>query len=207
MKKYLVGTLIILTLLLVGCKEPTNDEIFYEIQKNFYSMNSYQCNAHIIIKESNTPQSYSAKHIYKKPDKYLIEILQPEESKGFVTAFDGSGGWLYHPGIKEKLTIKNFKGSQEESMFIGYFLKVAVTGEDVKLSNEVIDNNDYLVVKGKIPGNHSYRSYAKLWIDKGNHIPYKLIVYDKEDKESIEVIYSNFKYNVDIDDDVFILKN
>ena len=54
-----------------------------------------------------------------------------------------------------------------------------------------------------VPGNNRYRVYEKLWINKSTHLPYKLIIYDDKEKQTVKVKYKDVKYNVDIKSDTF----
>ncbi len=204
--KVLVGLLILLiTISFTGCKEPTNEEIYYEAQKHFINLDSYQCVANIKISNKELLSSYKAKHIYKKPDKYYIEMLGPEESSGCTTIYNGNQAWLYHPQINQSFFIKNFNDSIEESMFLGYFLKISLTGEYNEISSETINGQDYLAVTVEIPGNNTFRQSEKIWINKNGLIPYKLVIYDHKGNCTVEVTYADFKYNEKIADEKFAL--
>lgn len=203
MKKILVGLMLITAMLLTACKEPTNEEIFYQMQKSLNNMASYTCTAHITITGNKKPEYHVAKHVFKKPNKYIIEILEPEGTKGKITIFDGDQAWLYHPQIDQTNIIRNFKDSLDETMFIGYFLRIFLTTEKSQIKSESIDGNEYLVLTAQIPGNNRYRAKEKLWISKKNFIPYQLMIYDKDGKETVRVKYTDFKYDEKINDDKF----
>jgi len=203
MKKILVGFMLIATMALTACQEPTNEEIFYEMQKSLNNMDAYTCIANITITGNKKPESHVAKHIFKNPNKYILEILEPEETKGKITIFDGDQAWLYHPQIDQTNIIRNFKDSLDETMFIGYFLRIFLTTEKSLINSEVIDGNDYLVLTAQIPGNNRYRSKEKLWINKKTFIPYQLMVYDKDGKETVRVTYTDFEYDEKVKDEKF----
>lgn len=190
-------------LFLTACSEMTDEEIFYEIQKKYNRMESYSCFAKIIINGGKEPKAYKAKQVFKRPNKYIIQMIEPEESKGITTVYNGEQAWIYHPQIDQSILIRDYKDSPDENMFVGYFLKNLNTTEMVNLESEKIDDSDYLIITTMIPGNNKYRMYQKLWVDKKTYLPYKLYVLDKDEKITVEIYYSDFLYNLDIKDEKF----
>ncbi|EOC99531.1 LolA family protein [Caldisalinibacter kiritimatiensis] len=203
MRKILVGLMIFTILLTVACEEPTDEEIFYKMQKKLSKMESYSTIANITVVGNKSEKTYKLRHIFKRPNRYIIQVIEPEESGGCITVYDGKQAWIYHPQINQSMLIKDFKGSAEQNIFIGYFLKLFVTNEDIRISAENIKDAQYLTLTADIPGNNKYRYKEKLWVDKETFTPYQLIIYDKDGKASVKVKYSNFKHNVDIKDEEF----
>ena len=207
MKIILVGLLIISCILsLSGCRQPTNEEVYYEVQKHFNNMNSYQCLAELTLYTEDISNTYKYRHVYKMPDKYIIEVLDPPDSKGCITIYNGNNAWFYHPQINQSMLIKDFNNSIEENMFIGYFYKTSITGTSVKLNSDTIDNQEYLTISVEIPGNNHYRKTQKIWIHKKNLLPYKLLIFDNKGSVTVEVLYSDFRYNIDLDEEDFSIK-
>jgi len=208
MKRILVVLLIItISTLVFGCnKELTDEEIYYEMQKKLSNVESYKCIADTIVIGNKAPVSYKAKHIFLSPNKYIIEILEPQENKGNITLYDGTQAWLYNPNIEESFLIKDYKQTDDGYLFLGYFLKNFITSEETEVSTDKIEEDEYIVLTAEIPGNHKYRELGKLWISKKGFIPYKLIVFSNNNNISAEVIYSEFEYNIEIDEEQFNIK-
>jgi outer membrane lipoprotein-sorting protein len=202
----MVGFIIPIVILLVSCKEPTDEELFYEVQKTFNRMDSYSTMADIIIYGNKSKKNYKIKHLFKKPNRYVLEIIEPMESKGCITIYDGNQTWLYHPNINQAVLIKNTNSPIEEKMFIGYFLEILFTSEEISISSEILDSSNYLTIAARIPGNNRYRYREKLWINKKDFSPYKLVIYDKENKVTVEVYYTNFTYNANVKDEDFTIE-
>jgi len=210
MKRSLVGyclfSFIVIAVLLQGCSKPTDEEIYYEMQKTLSKVESYRCIADITIIGNKAPSSYKAKHIFKSPNKYIIEILEPKDNKGNITLYDGNLAWLYSPHAEHSFILKDYQQSKEDYLFVGYFLRNFITTETAQVSFDKIGEEEFFVLTTEIPSSHKYRKYEKLWINKKNFIPYKLVVFDNNDNISAEVIYSEFKYDIDIPDDKFNIK-
>jgi len=206
MKKYLVGFFALLIFLVPACEKPTDEEMFYEIQKSLNNIDSYRCIADITIVGNKGDTYYKAKHIFKKPNKYIIEIIQPEEKNGYITIYDGRQAWLYHPGIEESFLIKDYQISLEKEMFVGYFLRNLITSESINIESESIDNDNYLVLSSEIPGNNRYRNFEKLWINKKSFLPYRLLILDRDGNIAIDIKYTEFNYDIKIEEDKFDIK-
>lgn len=206
MKGCLLFFLAVILTLTYGCSKPSEEHVFYEAQKFFNKMETYRCVADITVKGNKNFESYKTKHVFKKPDKYIIEILEPSDSKGNIVVYDGNQAWLYNKQIEESFIIKDFEQSIDKSLFIGYFLRNVLSNEEIKMNFQDIGDKRYLVLEAEIPGNNKYRNIEKLWIDSMNYQPYKLNVLDKEGELSIEVIYTEFKANVKINDEDFDIK-
>ncbi|KNF09185.1 hypothetical protein CLPU_4c02310 [Gottschalkia purinilytica] len=203
MRKLLVGFISILLVFFTGCSEPTDEESLYDIQKTLNQIEDYSCVAEISIKGNKKPEKYKVKHTFKKPNKYISEILEPKNNKGNMTIYNGKQAYLYSPQINQLTILKDYKQLQDEMLFIGYFLRILITTENPQIMSDTLDEKEYMTVKAEIPGNNMYRKYEQIWIDKKTHLPYKLIIVDDKGETLVEVKYSEVKYNIGINDDKF----
>lgn len=206
MKYWIVFFLVMILFFTYGCSKPSEEDVFYEAQKLFNKMDTYRCIADVTVKGNKDAESYRAKHVFKKPNKYVIEILEPSDNKGNIVLHDGQQTWLYNKQIDESFIIKDFEQSLDKSLFVGYFLKNILSNEDIKMNFEDIDGKRYLVLEVEIPGNNKYRNKERLWINSENYHPYKLKILDKDGELSIEVIYTEFKANIKVYDEDFNIK-
>jgi outer membrane lipoprotein-sorting protein len=198
--------IVIVALLLAGCSERTNEEVFYDAQKKIVNLDTYMCTAQITVYGNKSPQNYTAKHWFAAPDKYRIEVEAPENLKGKVTIYNGKRAWTCHPRIGQEWLMENFTASPEQKMFLGYFINNFVNTENVKLTKEVMDENEYILLQTEIPGNHPYFSKEKLWFDIEKYYPYRLQVLDVDENVRIDVKYKNFRYNEKVDNRIFTIE-
>ncbi len=208
MKQCVLLFLLVILTFTYGCSKSTETEedVFYDVQKYFNKMETYRCIADVKVKGNKDTETYKSKHVFKKPDKYVIEILEPAENQGNIVLYDGKQAWLYNKQIDESFVIKDFEQGAEKNLFVGHFLKNILTNEEINMSFDNIDGKQYLILETETPGNNKYRSKEKLWIERDNYLPYKLNVLDKDGEVSIEVIYSEFKANVKVNDEDFNIK-
>ncbi|SDZ36703.1 Outer membrane lipoprotein-sorting protein [Proteiniborus ethanoligenes] len=199
---FLVGILFFIW----SCSKPTEENVFYEAQKYFNKIETYRCIVDVTVKGNKDTESYKAKHVFKKPNKYIIEILEPLENKGNITLYDGKQAWLYNKQVDESFIIKDLEQSLDKSLFVGYFLRSVMTNENIVMYFEEIEDKKYLVLEVDIPGNNKHRSIERLWIDSSNYHPYKLVIYKENGEIFTEVDYSEFKANIKINDEDFNIK-
>jgi len=192
-------------LILWGCSPKSDEDLFYEAQKQLNKMESYYAQVEITSIGNKGPQQYIMKQWFKKPDKYKLEILSPENLKGKVTISDGSRAWIYNPEIDQTWMMQSFAHSEEQNMFLGYFLKNCLNSESVEVSSKTMDGEDYLIITTDIPGNHVYYHKELLYIHIDTMKPYSLQVYDVKDQLRIEVKYIEFQYNPSLENTIFTI--
>ncbi|SHI69192.1 Outer membrane lipoprotein-sorting protein [Geosporobacter subterraneus DSM 17957] len=201
--KVMLLFLILLALTISGCAPKSDEQIYYESQRLLNKIESYFCEAQITVIGNKDPQHYKMRQWFRKPDQYRLEVLEPEELKGNITLSDGKRAWIYHPGIEETWVMEDFRNSEKQNMFLGYFIKNTLETEQVTLNREKINNKVYLVIDTMIPGNHVYFHMEKLWFDIETMEPHRLQVLDSEHRVRIDVRYENFEYNPKLEDNLF----
>ncbi|AOT71700.1 LolA family protein [Geosporobacter ferrireducens] len=205
MRRYrtMLFLLILLGLIISGCAPKSDEEVYYESQKLLNKIESYCCEAQITVTGNKDPQQYRMTQWFRKPDQYRLEILEPEELKGNITLSDGKRAWIYHPVIEETWIMEDFRNSEKQNMFLGYFIKNSLETEQVTIKRENMNNEEYLIIETVIPGNHVYFHKERLWFCIETMEPYRLQVLDAENRIRIDVRYENFQYNPKLEDNLF----
>ena len=65
------------------------------------------------------------------------------------------------------------------------------------------NETEYLIIHLKINEENDNMKTASLWVDKGKVEPKKIVVYNKDNKESISIEYRNFDKNYNDEETVF----
>lgn len=201
MKKMFVGLIIFLLIIVTSCegKKPTNEELFNELQKTINDIENYSCKAEITIIGNKGTSEYLATHLFSKPNKYRIEYHDGKQT----ISYDGNKTYFIYPNIDKSSVIRDSKKVEKDrNLFIGYFMELIVTTEEIQLENKKSGERDYFVISLDIPGNNIYRAKEKVWIDKENFQPYKMVVLDKDQSERVIVYYKEFEYNIDISEKI-----
>ncbi|MCG8539601.1 MAG: outer-membrane lipoprotein carrier protein LolA [Clostridia bacterium] len=198
--------IILMIVLLTGCVEKTDEEIFYRAQKKIVSLDTYRAKAKIRVYGNKAPEEYFVQQWFKAPDKYRTEVEEPEDVKGKITIYNGKKAWICQPRIGQEWLMEDFSNSVEQKMFLGYFIDNFLNTENPRLTRETFEDEDYILIETDIPGNHPYFNKKRLWFDIKKYYPHKLEVLDKDDNIRIDVKYVDFIYNEDIDDEIFTIK-
>lgn len=186
-------------IVLTGCaedlSEKTNEDLFYDVQKKLNKMDSYSCEVEITSMGNKEPQEYVIRQWFKKPNKYKLKILSPQNLKGKITISDGKKAWIYHPAIRQVWQMQGFSYSQEKNMFLGYFLKNCLNSENATIESKKVEGQVFLIIETEIPGGHIYYNKERLWINAEDMKPKLLEVFDTKGDVRIKVKYNKFEYN------------
>lgn len=197
MVKKLLSVLIIV-ILMTSCSSFDSNRLSYKdkkilskIEKNYEKYNGYKCKANIKILSEDMESLYSIEETYDKPNKYKLEILSPKESKGIIILNTDDKIFVEHPSINESISLVAIK-SLNKQLLIGEFYEDVFKAEDIDY--EDIDGDSYYIFEFELEEKNQYRDFAKLWIKKKNHIPYKLSIFDDSGSLQVEIIYESFKF-------------
>lgn len=196
-----------LAAVIVGCKQPTDKELYYRVQKRLGELESYSCNAIIYVHSDNVENKYVFQQYFKFPNSYRLEVTSPENLKGNLTISNGKKAWILHPAINQVWKLESFEQSQEQLMFIGYFMQNFYNTEDSVISSEKLDNRHYIVIETPIPGGNQYFDKQKLWVDSKNLEPYQMHITDEKGIVRFRVYYEDFEFNPRLEDELFFLRS
>lgn len=208
MWKKIYCAILVFCLLLTGCDKIAPQKSYKDVKKELDNIRSYTCE--VLIKTSNNKSTveYRHMHIYKKPDKFRVETIEPEALKGQVILFNGKTAYIYYPVIEQYMVTENLSGSIEHDAFIGSFVKHFEDNEKSSVNQNKFHMDKsgevpYYVIETKIPGGSRYRDSERLWLDAARRLPVKTEILDVEGKAVIQIFYSNFKTNINLDDKLF----
>jgi hypothetical protein len=190
---------LVIFIFLSGCNKNVKDtEKAIDYLKN---LDSYSCDINMKIQNDKQVINYSGKQFYDKKYGYRFEldknrILIYKENKIFVK--DLQNGLSYD-------TDKDFD-SVFKLCFIGEYIGLIYTNEKIENSFKSINNEEYQIIHLDIPGNNKNISRADLYVSLRDNFPKYLIIYDNKDREKINVEYSNFKSNPELQKELFDVK-
>lgn len=197
-KKPLFTTILVFIFIIVftSCGKKTDDtEKNIDYLKN---LDSYSCNISMKIENDKQIINYTGKQFYDKRYGYRFEL---DKSRLMVYKDNKILVKDLQSGLKYD-TDKDFDSLFKLS-FIGEYIGMIYTNEVVKNSSKKIDNEEYQIVHLDIPGNNKNISKAELYINKHNSLPKYVIIYDSKGKKKIDIEYSDFKVNPELQKDLF----
>ena len=197
---------LIVGVFLSGCNHKTakNTE---DVQKLLMKLKTYRCDVVFAVTNNLSTNVYKAKHMYKFPDKYRIEIVEPSELNGQTTIYNGGIAYIYHPTLNTYLITENFNNSLEFSSFIGAFIESFKNNGGAGFKLESFQDKQCYVLEMPIKGENPYRAFEKIWIDAERIIPVKAEILDKHNKVSAQVLYENFEENPKLEDSIFQIQD
>lgn len=177
----------------------------YDSHKKLMEMKSYSTDALITVHGNKSSKDYRVKQTVDGSGNVKIETLEPNELKGKIVVYNGEKWMIYHPLIKEVVEFDSLKDI-DEIIYMGIIEKKFLMSKDIKEKAVEKDNEKCIEFKADLPNANEHRSYAKLYIGEKDSIPKVLEIYNKNDKVTVQVKYSNFDYNKDINKEEFNLK-
>jgi outer membrane lipoprotein-sorting protein len=197
MKKKLLVLLSLLLLLssiiLTSCGEKPKDT--NDITTFLKNMESYTTEMDMVVKNDKQTINYKARQSYLRGGGYKLEL---NKDRVFIYKTDDK---IY---IKDKNNGTSYTQSKDfdevlKLCFIGEYIGLLYTNEEIKYVIKNIKDTQYTVIDLFIPGNNKNINNALLYVNTKNMIPEKLVIYDVNGKEKIEVIYTNFLPNVKVE--------
>ena len=164
-------------------------------------LTSYSCGADIKIKNNRDTYTYSTYQIYSKEVGTRIEL---GKDRVYIYLDDK----IYVTDLKNNLKYlmdKNVDGIYRLSI-IEEYVNLLYTNENIKYNYKNIDGQKYQTIELIIPGNNRNMSKAILYVNVKTKLPHKLYIYDSKDQERVEIVYNEFKPNIEIDKGLFEVK-
>ncbi len=200
MKKRLTYTLFIIAIcltiavaLFIKGRTRTLDE--YNVIDFLSEIKAYKSDITIEVVNDRETNKYEGFQTYKKDIGYKLDL---KDKRSFI--FKGD-----EILVKDKENIKEYtldKGFDEvfKYGFIGEYIGLIYTNEELEFETETINNNEYFVITTVIPGSNNNICQGSLFYDIKNNRPKKIIIYDNKGRERIIYTYENFNWTDKVED-------
>ncbi len=203
MCKYTILILALVTMLCSCQYVKKSADIYDLIYEEYKFIKSYQSKITMKITSNKTIKEYKMNQYYKYPNKYRLDVIEPDEIKGLVTYYSGSGVSMVYPEVGGKFTLMDYTPVDKTYIFIPDFFSAYYKSEQTSVYTINMDKNRYTILKTSIAGLNMYRNSESLWIDNKTFLPAKLLVYDLKGNAVITVIFETIKLNTEINDMIF----
>jgi outer membrane lipoprotein-sorting protein len=201
MLKKLVFVIAICMLFVVSCNKKDD---FYNANKKMSEMKSYSAMAEITINGNKGTSNHKVKQFFIDPNTLRVETLEPDFLKGKILCYSGQKWKVYHPLIKQTFEYDNLK-EDDELIYLGVLQKKILISEDSTYELTTKDGTDYIQVRSSLPNSGEYRTYAVIYLSKDKYLPELMEIYSDKDKLMVQVKYTEFKYNDEINKELFDL--
>jgi outer membrane lipoprotein-sorting protein len=189
--------LILSSMLLTSCdKKPKDTNDITTFLKN---MESYTTNMNMDVINTKQTINYKAKQSYLRGGGYKLEL---NKNRVFIYKNDDK---IYISDKNNKTKYVQSKNFDEvlKLSFIGEYIGLLYTNEEIKYVTKNINDIEYTVIDLLIPGSNRNINKALLYVNNKKMIPDKMIIYDIDGKEKINITYTDFLPNVKIEPSVF----
>lgn len=167
---------------LSGCSSDISD-IHEKIHSKFYTMPSYKAECTLTVNSNKTVNNYDFVCTYDSTgNRYRIDypdvsvILTPTDARI----------------IKGDSVINIPSEAGHMLMFVNTFFESYYAGEKTAISANASDSG-YTLLEAELISPTTAGHHMKLWIDNKSILPYNMKVYDKNNRESLNVKFKSFE--------------
>ena len=124
-------------------------------------------------------------------NSYKLEILEPPESQGMTIERFEEKIVIDHKAINQSITMDSNNSLENQPYFGEFFTNASKSHFNQR---EKMEGEKYLIFDYELKIKNKYFNSAKIWINEKTFFPYKLNIYDDNDKIVVEILYEDFIY-------------
>ena len=191
-----VGVLIVLLFYLIRSRTIIMDEEDYLTKLK--ELNKYSTDITMTFKNDRVTDVYKGKLVFSREKGYILEL-----DNGRRMIFNSD-----EIKIKDSITGDEYVRKTENDkihkfIFLEEYIKLLYTDQKLNFTMQQENETEYLIIHLKINEENDNMKTASLWVDKVKVEPKKIVVYNKDNKESISIEYRNFDKNYNDEETVF----
>lgn len=110
--------------------------------------------------------------------------------------------------IKDNISKKTYEVENDIDVFhsiafLDILLESPITSDEIKVGQEEWGETEYIQINCDLLLSNDHLNTVDIFIDKNNKIPIGAIIYDKENNESVRIVYTNFEKLKEIEEELF----
>lgn len=193
---FLVSIPIILITLVVLFRitaEPTNEEII----KSLKDIKAYKTEVEFLIKNSSDEERQNSIQYYKKDVGGKIDFGEDR------TKIYKDNMVLVKDNVSNKeYIIENNMNDLYSISFLNKLLYYPINNEGLQEGQEEWGDTEYIFFTSELFLKNDNLDKVKVFIDKQNKIPIGAIIYDKNNKDRVRIVYRNFEKLKELDEEL-----
>lgn len=193
---FLVSIPIILITLVVLFRmtaEPTNEEII----KSLKDIKAYKTEVEFLIKNSRDEERQNSIQYYKKDVGGKIDFGEDR------TKIYKDNMVLVKDNVSNKeYIIENNMNDLYSISFLNKLLYYPINNEGLQEGQEEWGDTEYIFFTSELFLKNDNLDKVKVFIDKQNKIPIGAIIYDKNNKDRVRIVYRNFEKLKELDEEL-----
>lgn len=159
-----------------------NNQIRDKVCDNILNISSYRATLEVTINSNKNSNKYILQQNHNSQED-VQEVLEPESIKGIKTTYNNGSLKIQSDKLNITKTYSDYKNLENNDLWLSSFI------EEFKTTNETsIEENN-----GKMMEIKNKKKQKVLYLDKKTGKPTKLVIYDDNKKEEINIIYNEIE--------------
>lgn len=179
-----------------GCAKKEKSE--KEVVDHIKNMQSYQCKARIVVHNDRQDIEYQCNLFYDSKNGNRLDL-----GKDRIYIFKNNKTEVKDNVNNRRYTVESQFEDLYYFIFVSEYIKLIYVNEDTKYYIEEKGGKRYQLIELTIPANNRNINKAVLYVDSESLVPHKVLIYDSNDKERVDITYSDFKANLKLDNNLF----
>lgn len=185
--------LIILVILFRITAEPTNEEII----KSLKEIKAYKTEVEFVVKNSRDEERQDTIQYFKKDVGGRIDFGEDR------TKIYKEDMILVKDNISNKeYTVEDKLDELYSISFLNKLLSCPIDNDGIKEGQEEWGETEYIVFTSELFLKNDNLDKIKIFIDKQKKAPIGAIIYDKNNKDRVRIVYRNFQKLKDLDEEL-----
>lgn len=195
LKRFLLFIIVLSSFLLLSCTSDKDTRIIEKIDKLYTGSNGYETKLEMRILNNEKETIYKMKEEYTHDNNILLEILEPNESKGITIEYKDDKIFLNHSSIRQSISLRAVKNFDKGILLVNFFENL---DSIASIEEEELDGKDHYVIKYTTEDNNKYNHQRLIYLTKKNLDPYLMKIIDEDGNIRVIIKYEDFKYTRDI---------
>lgn len=196
--------LLLLPLLLSGCRAPSEKGLRDGLSKEINNVKSFHALMEIRIAARDSVERYEVEQWFLAPQLYRVDVGLPHGSgQRFIT--DGVVTHIYEEELKEWFQVDNASEHNPTPPFLltSYWQNFLDSREMTLLGKEKLEQRTYYKVEVIPRDTNEYREKEIFWLDSKTLMPMRIETYDAKGELRAELVFKEIVLNPRIDEAVF----
>ena len=161
-----------------------------DVDKYIYSINSYEAKIEVEVNSNKNSNKYIIKQTHM-PNEDIQEIIEPNNINGIKMIYKDNKLEIKNAKLNITKMCDNYPYIVSNNLWLNSFI------EEYKISNskKVDEENNEIIITITCERNVQNVKYKKLYIDKNNGKPSKMLLLDNSKNTIIYILYNEITLN------------
>lgn len=200
MKKIIL--FLVICLLLTGCGKINKNEVVNKFKDKFNKSSGYKLNGELMINNNDEVYNYNVEVFYKKKDNYKVILNNTSNNHTQVILKNKNGVYVLTPSLNKSFKFQSdWPYDNSQIYLLDSLIKDIERDKKIDFLNK---NDKYIIKTGVKYPNNTKLVYQNLVFSKDLELE-KVLVYDKDDEEVMNIKFNKIKYSPKFKKDEFEL--